>query len=99
VKRDRNTFFTNYSAQNQSYIPDMPNNFGPYTQSSQSSNYYSGPDIGYSNDIDNRLSKLERQVNRLDARLSKIENMQSNVTTTTTTTTGEPNYQQNMYMI
>lgn len=97
MKRNRNTFFTNYSAQNQAYIPDMPNNFGPYTQGSQSQSFYNGPDIGMNNEIDNRLSKIERQVNRLDARLSKLENMQ-NITTTTTTTTSDPNYQ-NMYMI
>ena len=99
MKRDRNSFFTNYSAQNQSYIPDMPNmnNFGPYTQANQQSSFYSGPDIGVNNDIDNRLSKIERQINRIDARLSKLENMQ-NITTTTTTTTEGPNYQ-NMYMI
>ena len=77
MKRNRNSFFTNYNAQQQSYIPDgmpMQNQIGPYTQSSMNSSYYSGPTITNSNDIDNRLSKIERQINRLDNRISKIEN-------------------------
>ncbi len=76
MKRNRNSFFTNYNAQSQTFIPDgMPTpNQGPYTQTSMNSNYYSGPALTNSNDIDNRLSKLERQVNRLDNRLSKLEN-------------------------
>lgn len=94
MKKDRNTFFTNYSAQNQSYIPNFPTQpqqFGPYQSANTQSSFYSGPDLGYSNDLENRLSKLERQINRLDARLSKLENM-SNINTT------DSNYQ-NMYMI
>ena len=80
MKRNRNSFFTNYNAQQQTFIPDgmqMPNQPVPYTQSSMSSNYYSGPAVTNSNDIDNRLSKIERQINRLDNRLSKLENSQS----------------------
>ena len=76
MKRNRNSFFTNYNAQTQSFIPDgmpMNNQPGPYTQSSMNSNYYSGPALTNSNDIDNRLSKIERQINRLDNRLSKLE--------------------------
>lgn len=100
MKKDRNTFFSNYNVQSQSYIPNIPNiqnqlpnnQFGPYQQSSMSSNYYSGPDISMFNDIDNRLSKIERQINRLDNRLSKLEsnNQESNK---------ETNYTNNMYML
>lgn len=95
MKRNRNSFFTNYNAQQQSYIPDgmpMPNQ-GPYTQSSMNSSYYSGPTLTNSNDIDNRLSKIERQINRLDNRVSKLENSLS-----IDNTPSETNYN-NMYML
>ena len=93
MKRNRNTFFSNYNAQTQSYIPnDIPFQQGPYTQTSMNSNYYSGPDINQTNDIDNRLSKIERQINRLDNRLSKLENQ------TITTEIKDNNYP-NMYML
>lgn len=94
MKRNRNSFFSNYNAQTQSFIPNIPNNdVGPYTQSSINSNYYSGPDINYSNDIDNRLSKIERQINRLDNRLTKLENQSSG-----TSEIKDNNYT-NMYML
>ena len=102
MRRDRNTFFTNYNAQTQSYIPtNMPNNipnglnnqFGPYQSASSNSSFYSGPDIGITNDLDNRLYKIERQINRLDNRLTKLENNQ-----VTTTEIKENNYS-NMYML
>ncbi len=90
MKRNRNTFFTNYNAQNQTYIPDIPN-MNPYTQSSMNSSYYQGPDIGISNEIDNRLSKIERQINRLDNRLTKLENNMS--------IESKDNNYSNMYML
>jgi len=104
MKKDRNTFFSNYNAQTQSYIPDFPNNMmqqpampanqmGPYNQTSMNSSYYSGPSIATSNDIDNRLSKMERQINRLDNRLSKLENAKP------VTEVNENNYSNNMYML
>jgi len=92
MKKDRNTFFSNYNAQTQSYFP-APNNFGPYTQASMNSNYYSGPEIATNNELENRLSKIERQINRLDNRLSKLEN---NITSLPQDTTN--NYS-NMYML
>jgi hypothetical protein len=67
MKRNRNSFFTNYNAQQQTFIPDgipMPNQQIPYTQSSMNSNYYSGPALTNSNDIDNRLSKIERPLHK-----------------------------------
>lgn len=101
MKRNRNTFFSNYSAQTESFIPNgipnmnnIPNqNVGPYTQSSMNSNYYSGPNIATSNELDNRLSKIERQINRLDNRLSKLENIYN-----TNQEITDNNYS-NMYML
>ncbi len=109
MRKDRNTFFTNYNAQTASYIPNVPNipnnipnninnNYGPYQASQTNSSFYSGPDIGMSNEIDNRLSKIERQINRLDNRLTKLESSLSNNNTTTNTEINENNYS-NMYML
>ena len=106
MRKDRNTFFTNYNAQQASYFPDMPNvssvpnmngnAFGPYQAAQTNSSFYAGPDIGASNDLDNRLSKIERQINRLDNRLSKLE---TNLNTTNTTTEINENNYSNMYML
>lgn len=86
MKRDRNTFFSNYSASSQSYIPQpqMPNmqmpavqnngQFGPYQAASTESNFYAGPNIQANSDFENRLAKIERQINRLDARITRLEN-------------------------
>lgn len=94
MKRNRNTFFSNYNTQTQAFIPNgMPNiENQPFTGTTMNSSYYSGPDIATSNDIDNRLSKLERQINRLDNRLTKLENSLS------TTEIKDNNYT-NMYML
>ncbi len=60
---------------------------GPYQASQSSQSFYAGPGVpanynnntnyGYdyssTNDIDSRLSKIERQLNRIDARLNKLE--------------------------
>lgn len=103
MRKDRNTFFTNYNAQTASYMPNIPNmqgipnnNYGPYQTSQTNSSYYSGPDIGMSNEIDNRLSKIERQINRLDNRLSKLEN---NLPTINGNTEINENNYSNMYML
>ena len=94
MKRNRNTFFSNYNAQTQAFIPNgIPNTENqPYVGTSMMQNHYSGPDIATSNDIDNRLSKLERQINRLDNRLTKLENSMSS------TEIKDNNYT-NMYML
>ncbi len=94
MKRERNTFFTNYQAQNSAYIPNIPNNFTPYEYSQTNQEYYNGPTIGITNDFENRLSKIERQINRLDYRISKLESIKD----TTTIPSPKEEYQ-NMYMI
>ncbi len=72
--RNRNSFFQESSYAQQNYVPGMV----PY-YSSGSQQSYVGP---YPNnqtnfeDYESRLSKLERQINRLDARISKLENKQ-----------------------
>lgn len=84
MKRDRNSFFSNYTAQNTSFIPNMqPPFINEQTQQM--------PDMNGYNDIDNRLNKLERMVNRLESRVSKLENLNSQTPTT--------NNYSNMYML
>lgn len=72
--------------------PVMPMNMLPNQVSSQSS-FYSGPAYDasmmqssmnqsnqntYTQDIESRLSKIERQINRIDTRLNKLESELNN---------------------
>ena len=84
--RNRNSFFQEAQFNTQSYMPNMipyPMNYNmPVNAAQASQSYYSGPVPNQSNynnyngfeDYDNRIAKLERQINRLDARISKLEN-------------------------
>ncbi len=83
--KNRNSFFQEASMSTQSFMPNMnmnpyPMPQAPYSAAQASQSYYSGPAINqgsnyYNNeDYENRLAKLERQINRLDARISKLEN-------------------------
>ena len=85
MKKDRNSFFSEYSMN--SFDTGMPNNMmmGMPNQSfSANSNFYAGPAMPYTNmysDIDSRLSKIERQINRLESRINRLEgdNNQTNI--------------------
>ena len=81
--KNRNSFFQEAQFSSQSFIPNMmpyQQNFNaPVNASSASQSYYSGPipnQANYNNfdDYESRIAKLERQINRLDARISKLEN-------------------------
>ena len=102
MKKDRNSFFNEASYSYGGYIPTnnmmqpnmMPVQSGQYNQS-----FYSGPGfMGQTNntmdmnDIESRLSKIERQLNRLDSRLTKLE-------TTTNITSESFENTTNMYMV
>ena len=85
MKKDRNSFFSEY---NMSSINNQPMMYPNQVQSSSS--FYSGPvmDYGYQNgmmqnnvmnnnytsDIESRISKIERQINRLETRVKNLEN-------------------------
>lgn len=73
MKKDRNSFFSEYSAFNNM----QPNIMMPNQIASANSNFYVGPANNLNNnmysDIDTRLSKLERQLNRLENRVSILE--------------------------
>lgn len=85
MKKNRNTFFQESSYQ--SYNPNMAMLGGaPYQTASNyfyqgnaplPNNYTTGNNV---NDIESRLAKIERQLNRLDYRLSKLENNGNTIT-------------------
>ena len=101
MKKDRNSFFSEYNMNSINSGPMMP--MYPNQVASQSS-FYSGPamDYGYQNnntytsDIESRISKIERQINRLESRLNKLEGeLINNVGNDPKETT----YNTNMYMV
>ena len=85
MKRDRNSFFSNYTAQNTSFIPNIQPPF------INEQNFQQTTEMSGFNDIDNRLNKLERMVNRLESRVSKLETLNTQQPTT--------NNYSNMYML
>ena len=80
MKKTRNSFFaeSSYQAYNPNINPNFNQNPAPYQASSNY--FYQGPipnnynTFGTNNDIESRLAKLERQINRLEYRISKLEN-------------------------
>jgi len=85
MKKNRNSFFSESSYQSYNPTPNFNPQMAPYQASSNY--FYQGPipnnyNIGGgNNDIESRLSKIERQINRLDYRISKLENA-NNISTT-----------------
>ncbi len=102
MKKSRNTFFQESNFQ--SYDPNIPYPNNPSLEApfKQASNFfYQGPmpnnyttNNSY-NDMENRLAKIERQLNRMDYRISKLENASNIVTTDIVDNSKETN----MYMI
>ena len=85
--RNRNSFFQESSYAQQYNVPVMT----PYYSSGSQQSYF-GPYPNMQNnfeDYESRLSRIERQINRLDARISKLENKQIESIDNTT----------NMYML
>lgn len=92
MKKSRNSFFAESSYQ--AYNPTVTPNMQPAPFETASNYYYQGPvpipaqsqlPNNYttqisSNDIENRLAKIERQINRIDYRLSKLENHNNIIT-------------------
>lgn len=90
--RNRNSFFQETTTNQQGFIPVTTQ--VPYYSGNIEQTYYQGPNISQNpnmpiypqnynqnnDDLDNRISKLERQLNRLDARITKLENASKLVT-------------------
>ena len=95
MKKNRNTFFQESSYQ--AYNPMMGT--APYQTAG---NYFYEGAMPIPNnyntmnmDIESRLSKIERQINRLDYRLSKLENINTTISSEDFDTTTK----NNMYML
>ena len=81
MKRNRNSFFTETNVQTgMSPNMGMNPNMGMPNMPFQSANsyFYQGPTNPYNyntqdNDLESRLAKIERQINRMDHRISKLE--------------------------
>jgi hypothetical protein len=73
--RNRNSFFPETNINNVN--PGIPQNMPGYQMPNNQPFYNQMPlnqqIPNYNEDIDSRIAKLERQINRLDARLSKLE--------------------------
>lgn len=105
MKKDRNAFFQNQSSSSYFYPtqapqPMMQTGYPMATESS--SNFYQGPVMApaanyqntdsYSSELESRLAKIERSINRLDTRISKLESeIQTNG--------GSSEYVTNNYMV
>ena len=75
MRKDRNTFFQEANMSAMGYMPNqnMMNPY-PYQATQMSNTYYNGPDMMMgNNDLESRLAKIERQIHRLEARVSKLE--------------------------
>lgn len=82
MRKNRNSFFAesnmNYSMPNPGGM--IPQNI-PYQAGANYSSFYSGPGMNNNpmyaepSNIENRLAKMERQINRLEHRISKLENL------------------------
>ncbi len=92
MKKSRNSFFAESSYQ--AYNPNMNMNMqmqGGAPYQTASNYFYQGPlpanampnnynTFGSSNDIESRIAKIERQLNRIDYRLNKLENANNIIT-------------------
>ena len=99
MRKNRNSFFTesnmNYSNfQAQGVIPQaMPYANTNYNSYYQASNVPGMPYVDNTDSIENRLAKIERQINRLNARVNKLESLNTTFLDDNIDTTG------NMYML
>ena len=88
MKRNRNSFFTETNTFAQGMMPPTM----PYQAGTSYNSFYTGPNM-MQPDIETRLAKIERQINRLEHRISKLEGTTNNTYIENFDTTD------NMYMI
>ena len=99
MKKTRNSFFTEANMSYSGFNPNMGNMNMPYQAQSSYNSFYAGPNnIPYpqynqGDNIENRMAKMERQINRLEHRVSKLE------TSNTTYITEDIDTSGNMYML
>ena len=94
MRKNRNSFFTESNTFTQGVMPIPPTM--PYQAGTSYNSYYTGPNMGIVNtqgDIETRVAKMERQINRLEHRISKLEGTTNNTYVENFDTTD------NMYML
>ena len=98
MRKNRNSFFTesnmnysNFQAQGaiSQAMPYANANYNPY----QAQPNIGMPYVDNSDSIENRLAKIERQINRLNARVNKLESLNTTFLDDNIDTSG------NMYML
>ena len=80
MRKNRNSFFSESNMAYEGYNPNMNMMSGaPYQTQTAYNSFYSGPNpnLNNSSDLESRLAKIERQINRLDHRISKLESTSS----------------------
>lgn len=86
MKKDRNSFFSQYGYSAYNNTPMMPNN------QNMNNAYAFDP----TSEMDSRISKLEREIQRLDYRISKLEGANTGSTNISST---DYNFTNSMYMV
>ena len=81
MRKNRNSFFTESNMSYQGFNPGgqmIPNQ--PYQAGTNYSAFYTGPNMNSvnTNDIDNHFAKIERQIARLEHRVTKLETTSNN---------------------
>lgn len=79
MKKERSAFFQNHQS---SYFYPNNMNMGVPMGMEANNSYYEGPmmqgiDNSYNNELETRILKIERQINRLDSRITKLESEKS----------------------
>lgn len=102
MKKDRNAFFQNNSSSSYFYpTNNMMGGMMGYPMATESNSaFYQGPVMpnmqpmqgDYNSELEARLAKIERQINRLDTRLSRLESESVNIS-------GQDITNNNMYMV
>ncbi len=96
MKKTRNSFFSEGNMAYQGYNPNFNMGPNPYQASQSYNSFYTGPNPNMglaNNDLESRLAKIERQINRLDHRISKLETTSNTIIDDYDTNTT------NMYML
>lgn len=95
MKKNRQSFFAENAMNYNMYNPNnLISANAPFQSSNSESSFYSGPyPYNQNNDLEGRLAKIERQINRLESRINKLE---QNSTISTEDIESNVN---NMYMV
>lgn len=104
MKKNRNSFFSEANMNYANYNPNMMAANQPFQSATAYNSFYAGPNPNYGanmnmnpmydgSDLESRLAKMERQINRLEHRISKLETSNTYITEDYDNTTN------NMYML